>query len=144
MASIRGKANSLSALLDWSTELAHFWDEHKYITVTASTTRSLDINATIRLCYKQIEDHRDDMTTKDVERHCKLMYGVPILRNESVVFNHVFGEISKLYSHERLLKIMDTFKITSDDEFTTAMGNKMIECMIQDYPFIVIEKKGKR
>ena len=138
MASIRKTLNSEQGAIDWCRELLIFWKENKYIQVTASDKRSLDANAAIRVCYKQIGEHRQDLTVKDVERLCKWTYGVPILRRDCVMHDHIFGQLEKVYDYERLLKIMDAFKVTSD--MSTTQANEMIECMMLDFPFVVIEK----
>ena len=143
MASICAKVNSMQSLLDWSTDLAHFWIEHKYIQVTANDKRSLDQNAAIRVCYEQIHKYRDDMEYIEIERQCKLDYGVPLLRRECVIFNDIFKSLEKRYNYEQLLKIMDKFKVTSDDSFSSVMATEMIDIMRKDNPFIVIEKKGR-
>lgn len=141
MAAIRSTVNSRQRLLDWCTDLVDFWDEHKHIQVTASDKRSLDANAAIRVCYKQIQDHRDDMTAKDVERHCKLTYGVPILSKDDTVQNYVFTKSLSGANYEQKLKMMDCFSVTS--VMNTTQANEMIECMMQDFNFIVIER-GQR
>lgn len=136
---IRATVNSLKTLLDWSTELANFWIDHRYIQVTASDKRSLDANAAIRVCYKQIQDNSEGWTVKDTERHCKLTYGVPILRRDDVVQNHVFNKTLTGATYEQKLKMMDAFAVTSI--MSTTQANEMIQCMMQDFSFIVIEKQ---
>ena len=139
MATLRIKVNSVQAVIDCAAQLRDFWLEHKYVNVTLSDKRSLDANAAIRMCYKQIRQHREDMTAKDVERHCKLYYGVPIRRQNCEVEEFVYARVFKGMTNEQKLKTMDCFSVTS--VMTTSESNQMIECMMQDFPFIVIEKK---
>lgn len=139
MASIRGRVNSLASFYKWAEELIDFWREHKYIQVTASDKRSLDANAAIRVAYKQIQDHKEGWTAKDVERHCKLKYGVPIIRKDDLVQDYVFNRTLSGATYEQQLKMMDAFAVTSI--MSTAQAGEMIECMMQDFNFIVIEKK---
>ena len=141
MASIRATLNSEQGAIDWCRDLLKFWLEHKYIQVTANDKRSLDQNGTIRLCYKQIHQYRGDCERIEIERQCKLDYGVPILRRECIVFDDIFKSLEKRYNYEQLLKVMDKFKVTSDDGFSTVMASEMIDIMMKDHPFIVIEKK---
>jgi hypothetical protein len=139
MSTIKKTINSQSALTDWCQDLVDFWMDHKYIQVTASDRRSITANAAIRVCYKQIQDCREDMTAKDVERHCKLYYGVPIRRANNEVEEFVYNRVFKGMTEEQKLKTMDCFSVTS--VMSTAEANEMIECMMQDFPFIVIEPK---
>lgn len=139
MASIRGRVNSLASFYKWAEELIDFWRKYKYIQVTASDKRSLDANAAIRVAYKQIQEHKEGWTAKDVERHCKLKYGVPIIRKDDVVQDYVLNRALSGATYEQQLKIMDAFAVTSI--MSTTQANEMIECMMQDFPFIVIEKK---
>lgn len=134
----------MDALLEWSEKLTYFWLEHKYVQVTANDKRSLDQNAAIRVCYDQIHKYRGDMEYIEIERQCKLDYGVPILRRECIIFNDIFKSLEKRYNYEQLLKIMDKFKITSDDSFSSKMATEMIDIMMKDYPFIIIEKPHKK
>lgn len=137
MASIRGKINSKESFYKWAEQLVDFWHEHKYIQVTASDKRSLDANSAIRVCYKQIQDHKE-WTVKETERHCKLIYGLPIIRRDDEVQNYVFSQTVDKGNYEQKLKMMDAFAVTSI--MSTTQANEMIECMMQDFSFIVIEK----
>ena len=139
MTSIRAKINSRESFYAWAEQLIDFWHEHKYIQVTASDKRSIDTNSAIRLCYKQIQQSREGWTAKDTERHCKLTYGVPILRKDDVVQDYVFSKTLSGATYEQKLKMMDAFSVTSI--MNSKQASEMIECMIQDHPFIVIEKQ---
>ena len=135
MPTLRLTVNSLKSVNDACEKLKAFWQENKYVNITASDKRSLDQNATIRLCYKQIQDHMEGWTAKDVERHCKLIYGVPILRKNPVddwVFKNTIdkGDMQQRY------KMMDCFSITS--KMSTEEAKEMINCMLIDFPFIEI------
>ena len=139
MATIRSRINSNKALTDWCEKLVDFYCDHKYIQVTASDRRSLDANAAIRVCYRQIQEHREDMTAKDVERHCKLYYGVPIRRKACEVENFVYDRVFKGMSEEQKLKTMDCFAVTS--AMSTTEATEMIECIMQAFQFITLEQE---
>ena len=129
--------NSEDSLIKASAELAEFWLENKYITVTVHSKRTLDQNAAIRVCYSQIRQHREDLTPIDVERMCKLQYGVPILR-EDPMHDYVFSKAVDHLPYEKQLKVMDCFKVTSD--MTTDQASLMINQILADHPYVSIEK----
>jgi len=140
--SIKSKINSDATFEAWVKRLKEYWIENKYINVTANDKRSLDQNAAIRRLYKQMFEYRGDMTAKDVERHCKLTYGVPVLRMNSVVFSYVFkcAVDDKNLNYEQRLKVMDCFQVTSNEEFTTSMAGDMINSMMLDNPYMSLDK----
>jgi len=137
MPSIRGKINSRESLTAWCEKLVDFWCDNKYIQVTATDRRSLDANAAIRVCYKQIQEHREDMTAKDIERHCKLYYGVPIRRKNCKIEDYVYRRVFDGLTEEQKLKTMDCFAVTS--VMSTTEATEMIDCMMQDFSFITLE-----
>ena len=137
MASLRGRINSKESWREWCLQTFDFFWDHKYCQVTISDKRSLDANAAIRVAYKQIQDHKQ-WTSKETERHCKLTYGVPILRRDDEVQNYVFSQTVDKGNYEQKLKMMDAFSVTS--VMSTTQAGEMIECMIQDFSFIVIDK----
>lgn len=140
MASIRATLNSKQAAIDWCREILKFWLEHKYIQVTANDKRSLDQNATIRLCYKQMQQNWEGMTLKDIERHCKLNYAAPLLADNSIVFGDLFKRLKPIYNYEQMLKVMDTLQVTSHDEFSTGLAKEFIAQLMNDFSYISIEK----
>lgn len=138
MATIKFKVNSKDSFKKAFDECWTFFLENKYTNLTMSDKRSLDMNAAIRVAYKQIQDNWEGMTGKDIERHCKLNYGVPILKRDCPIHADVFNQIDSLNNYEQMILIMDAFKVTS--EFSTSQGNEFIQSMMNDFPYIVIEK----
>ena len=65
MASIKGKINSVDSFLEYVDKLKEFWLEHKYINASANDKRSLDQNAAIRICYKQIKENNEGLLAID-------------------------------------------------------------------------------
>lgn len=137
MSQIKQIVNSRQSLLDWGDELAEFWLENKYITVSAHSKRTLDQNAGIRVCYTQIRQRTEDSTPIQIERECKLRYGVPILR-EDPVHNYVFTNTIDKLDYERKLKVMDTLCVTSI--MNPSQASLMIKAMKEDHPYISLEK----
>lgn len=144
MSSIRGLINSKESWREWCVKTYNFFCENKYCQVTINDKRSLDQNSAIRVLYKQIYDHRGDMTEIEVERQCKLEYGVPLLRNECVVFNDMFTALERRYNYDQLLQIMDKFKVTSDDRFSVVMAEQMITQIMIDHPFANLDRNKKK
>lgn len=52
--------------------------------------RTLNQNSMVHALYGDIAKQRDDLTVLDVERHCKLYYGVPILRANNAEFRQMW------------------------------------------------------
>ncbi len=137
MATIKKTVNSRQSLLDCCLELVTFWEQNKYINVQANDKRSLDQNSAIRMCYKQIFESRDDMTLIDVERDCKLRFGVPIRRANDPIDEWIYSEILPKLDYERQLKIMDTFAVTS--KMSTEECRQYIDIMMIEYPHIQLK-----
>ena len=135
--------NSLKSINDFVAYLASFWLHWKYIQVVISCKRKLSQNRAIRECYKQIKEYNEGWTAKHTERYCKYTYGVPILRASSEVDNYVFGKILPPLSFEQCLTVMDTFAVTS--KMTPKQAHEMIQSMVDDHPYIHLDKtkKGK-
>ena len=137
MASARGLINSKESWRNWCEQTFDFFWEYKYCQVTISDKRSLDANAAIHVCVKQIQEHSDGWTIKDTKRHVKLTYGVPILSRDDEVHEYVFRKTLSRATYEQKLKMMDAFAVTSI--MSTTQATEMIECMMQDFSFIVIK-----
>jgi len=98
-----------------------------------SGKRTLSQNALKSVWYKDIADFRGDMTSKDVERECKLNYGVPILRRD-VATNWVYEQSLDKLPHEKKLIVMDRFAVTS--LMSVKEKKEYLTCMQSDYPFL--------
>ena len=123
---------------EWCEKTFDFFWEHRYCQVAISDKRSLDANAAIHVCVKQIQERSDGWTIKDTKRHVKLTYGAPILSRDDEVHEYVFRKTLSRATYEQKLKMMDAFAVTSI--MSTTQAKEMIECMMLDFPFIVIEK----
>ena len=142
MASIKIRAKTAGQVSRFMTEAVDMFEEHGFVNLSCSDIRSLPANAAIRLCYKQIQQHSDDTTAVDIERFCKWNYGVPILRRDCEIQEHVFGNLEKKYGYERMIKIMDMFSVTSS--MSTKQSNEMIKQMMIDHPYIIIDDKDDK
>lgn len=139
MNSIKAKVNSRESLLKWCQDLVDFWEEHKYINVTASIKRSLDQNALIHAAFEIIAEHRNnnhgDTNGLQVKRECKLSYGTYILRTDDPMYDWLYKQTLDKLDYEKKLKVIDSFQITSimsPDQLT-----KFYKMICDDAPFVV-------
>ena len=98
-----------------------------------SGKRTMPQNALKSVWYKDIADFRGDVTSKDVERECKLNYGVPILRRD-VATNWVYEQSIDKLPHEKKLIVMDRFAVTSI--MSVKEKKEYLNCLQSDYPFL--------
>lgn len=128
------KINSRKSL-DYAVEkIANLWIDNKYLRVRIDDCRSLSQNALKEVWYKDIADHYQDRTAKEVQRMCKFCYGVPILRRHAV-HNWMFkNTIDRIPLYEQKLTAMDALSITSS--MSTDEMNEYLTSMQQDYQFL--------
>jgi len=75
--------------------------------------RSLDQNQTMWLWATETARQRGDVTTDEVQQEWKLIYGVPILREEEAKFREVYDEALKGQPYPVKIKAMRFLPITS-------------------------------
>jgi hypothetical protein len=75
--------------------------------------RSLDQNELMWLWATEASRQRGDMTSDEIQREWKLIYGVPILREEEPSFREVYDEALKGQLYPVKLKAMRFLPITS-------------------------------
>lgn len=75
--------------------------------------RSLDQNELMWLWATETARQRGDVTTDEVQQEWKLIYGVPILREEEASFREVYDEALKGQPYPVKLKAMRFLPITS-------------------------------
>jgi hypothetical protein len=76
--------------------------------------RTPDQNRLQFLWAKEAAEQRGDMTADDVRCEWKLIYGVPILREESAEFRDVYDAAIKPLPYELKLKAMRFIPVTSE------------------------------
>ena len=81
---------------------------------TPGRDRTLDQNRLQFLWAREASDQRGDMTPDEVRCEWKLIYGVPILREESDDFRAVYDEAIKPLPYELKLKAMRFIPVTSE------------------------------
>lgn len=70
------------------------------IDVEQGSLRSLEQNALSHVWYREIADQRGDVTPDEVRAECKLVFGVPILREENPKFREVYDKHLRPRSYE--------------------------------------------
>ncbi len=92
-------------------------------------------NDQVRAVYKQVAQQREDETLISIERHCKLHYGVPLLRAHDEPFRYLYDTVIKNnICYEDKLHAMDILPVTS----------RMSEKLCREYIAIVIEEYSKQ
>lgn len=110
--------NSQDKLAEAISSLQRTFADKKYLTVTVKTgrDRTLDQNALWFAMYKRIaqamEWHIDE-----ARRHCKLHFGVPLMRNECAEFRQNWNELLLHLSYEKKLELMGANKLLGPDGF---------------------------
>lgn len=81
---------------------------------TAGRDRSLDQNRLQFLWAREAADQRGDVTPDEVRCEWKLIYGVPILREESAEFRDIYDTAIKPLPYEKKLIAMRFIPVTSE------------------------------
>jgi hypothetical protein len=104
--------NSLSAA---SQKIKEMYAKHKYLRITVKTgkDRSDDYNALSHVWYAQIANELKDDDALGWKCHCKLHFGVPLLRAEDDEFREFYDNSIKCLSYEQKLKVMKYLPVTS-------------------------------
>lgn len=96
-------------------DLRSMWNQHKYLRLNIKTgkDRSLPQNSITHAWYTQIARECQDATETDWKCHCKLHYGVPILRTEDAEFCASYDAVIKPLAYENKLIAMRCWPVTS-------------------------------
>ncbi|QXN70883.1 hypothetical protein DARTUKUTA_30 [Bacillus phage vB_BspP_Dartukuta] len=110
--------NSQDKLAEAISSLQRTFADKKYLTIQVKTgrDRTLDQNALWFAMYKRIaqamEWHIDE-----ARRHCKLHFGVPLMRNECAEFRQNWNELLLHLSYEKKLELMGANPLLGPDGF---------------------------
>lgn len=112
MPTIVNSAESLQRLIG---DLRQQWNQHKFLRVSVrkGKDRSLDANAQSHVWYEQIARERGDMTAEEAKCYCKLVLGVPIMREDDEFRERYDSLIKTRFTHAEKLEIMRWFPVTS-------------------------------
>ena len=94
-------------------------------------SRTLDQNALINKLYSLIAEQKQDETVQDIRHHCKLHYGIPILRRDSEKFCSLYDRVIKPHDYETKLEMMEHLPVTS--EMGKKQGSEYIDTVIREY-----------
>ena len=92
--------------------------EQKYLTIQVKTgrDRTLDQNALWFAFYQRIAQVMD-WHVDEARRHCKLHFGVPLMRNHCPDFRQSWNEILLNLTYEKKLELMGANKLLGPDGF---------------------------
>lgn len=97
-----------------------------------SEKRSLDQNSMIYALYKQVAGQKQDESIQDITRHCKLHYGIGILKVSDPKFCAMYDKAFKnVLSYEEKLQAMDYLPVTR--LFNVEQGTEYIDTIIREY-----------
>lgn len=110
--------NSQDRLAEAMSAIQRSFADKKYLTVTVKTgrDRTLDQNALWFAMYKRISQvmgwHIDE-----ARKHCKLHFGVPLMRNHCAEFRQSWNELLLHLNYEKKLELMGANKLLGPDGF---------------------------
>lgn len=133
--------NSDSALTKAYQEIGERYAKAKFLKVRVDEgkDRTLPQNALIHAMYERIAAMTGIGDCEDARRHCKLHYGVPILRRDSEDFRAGWDRIFKWLTYDEKLALMGPcamlgptgYPVTS--LFTRAQGAEYVETIAAEF-----------
>ena len=125
--------NSEQSLQSAIGDLREMWNTFKYVKLNAKTgkSRSLDQNAISHAWYEQLSRELREDDILGWKCHCKLHYGVPILRAEDDEFREAYDAVIKRLTYEQKLIAMRHWPVTSI--MTKTQLSKYLEAMQEDF-----------
>ena len=93
--------------------------------------RTTSQNSHFYALYGELARQSDDQSTLDVRRHCKLVYGVGILKAADPDFAELYDRTVKKMSFEDKLLIVGYMDVTS--KFNKSQGTEYIDTIIHEY-----------
>ncbi len=99
------------------------------VAVTSGSIRSLEQNALSHKWYQEVAHQREDMTVNEVRAECKLIFGVPILREENEKFRETYDRILKPLSYEEKINFIETTELPITRIMTVGQLSKYLDRM---------------
>ncbi len=138
--------NSAESLQDGLGEIRDLWNRYKYLRLNVKTgeDRSLPQNAFTHLWYEQIARELREDDALGWKCHCKLHFGVPILRAEDAEFRDAYDLVIKPLSYEKKIIAMRCWPVTSI--MSKEQLSKYAELVRADFAGrgVILEVKEKR
>lgn len=94
-------------------------------------SRSLDQNAMFFVLYTQVAAQKQDESVDEIRCHCKLHFGVPILRRDDEQFRDWYNQTLLHSDYEIKKASMRYVPVTS--EFSKKQGSEYIDEIIREY-----------
>jgi hypothetical protein len=107
--------NSAESLQRACGDLREMWSEYKFLrlTIKKGKDRSLNQNAISHAWYEQLARELREDDALGWKCHCKLHYGVPILRAEDEEYRESYDTVLKFLTYEKKLIAMRHWPVTS-------------------------------
>jgi hypothetical protein len=118
-----------NALMEWIDQQLELGKVHTF--EIRDLERTLSQNAMINALYGQIAAQSDDQSVLDVRRHCKLHYGIGILKADDPDFCEFYDNAIKGMDYEQKLFLMTYFDVTS--KFSKKQATEYIDTMLSEY-----------
>jgi hypothetical protein len=115
----RISVNSAPKLSEAITMLTAMYREKKYVVVSVrgGKDRTLDQNALWFSLYQRIAQMTQIGDVEDARRHCKLHFGVPIMRSDCPEFRDGWNQMFLHLTYEQKLELMGSCPIFGPDGF---------------------------
>lgn len=93
--------------------------------------RSISQNAKIYSLYRTIADQKQDWLFEDAKNHCKLHFGIGIMKSHDPEFADWYDKIIKGRSYEEKLVFVQHLDLTKD--FTKEQASEYIDTIILEF-----------
>lgn len=103
------------------------------LVVTKGSKRSLQQNALTFQWYNEIAQQRDDMTVQEVRAECKLVFGVPLLRQENEAFRETYDKILKPLPYETKLHFIQVTELPVTRIMTVSQLGKYLDAIYDHF-----------
>lgn len=95
--------------------------------------RSLEQNSLSHKWYGEIAEQRGDMTRDEVRAECKLIFGVPILREENERFRAVYDRIIKPLTYEQKVEFIQHTELPVTSIMTVKQLSRYLDAVARHF-----------
>jgi hypothetical protein len=104
------------------------------ISITDGKSASTKQNKTQFMWFKEISEQKGDTTAQEVRAYCKLVIGVPILRDQNEAFRIRYDEVLKPLSYEMKLSIMgEPFNLPVTSLMSTKQMSEYMDAIFRHF-----------
>jgi hypothetical protein len=95
--------------------------------------RSLNQNALSFKWYSEAAEQHGDMTANEVRAECKLVFGVPILREENATFREVYDRVLKPLPYETKVKFIEQTELPVTSIMTMKQLSRYLDAVFKHF-----------